>query len=184
MLTRQQIYSNTTLGLPELIKSSFPECLNNKKSGPPVTECRSRTKKHSGKKKKAFSRGIWSLLRFSDWHLQLARTSRELGVNITHFIWFQILITITYLSMKVKVRFPNTRGLFSIVEQFDSCSHRVKTHTLCTVLDGKDIYKASSIIHFNICWIMWECVVFCNLPVCMNKWRIHTAFLSGHHMVF
>lgn len=86
--------------------------------------------------------------------------------------------------MKVKMRFPNAGGLFSIVEQFDSCSHRVKTHTIHTVLDSKDIYKASSIIHFNICWIMWECIVFCNLPVCVNKRRTHTTSLSGQHMVF
>lgn len=71
--------------------------------------------------------------------------------------------------MKVKVRFPNAKGLFSIVEQYDSSSHSVKTHTLCTVLDGKDIYKTSSIIHINICWIILEHVAFCNLPVGMSK---------------
>lgn len=54
---------------------------------------------------------------------------------------------------------------FSTVQQFDSCSYRVKILTICTVLDGKDTYKASSIIHFNICWIMWECILLCNLPV-------------------
>lgn len=40
--------------------------------------------------------------------------------------------------------FPDTRHLFSIAEQFDSCSHREKAQTLCTVLDSKDIYKALS----------------------------------------
>lgn len=42
------------------------------------------------------------------------------------------------------MKLPDTRHLFSIAEQFDSCSHREKAQTLCTVLDGKDIYKVPS----------------------------------------
>lgn len=72
--------------------------------------------------------------------------------------------------------------LFSVVQQFDSDFHTAKIHTLHTVLEGKDIYKPSSIIHFNIFQIMQECIILYNLPVCRSE--EYTCFFIGQHKVF